>query len=442
MKKIFTYAKGVLSEDEGEVVTEFPVPLIVNGREIATLIASPHELKYLVAGFLRLQGFVSSPDDFELLSVCQDFGAANVRIKGEMPERLKPVLTSGCGSGVTFSMPRSAEVTSGKEYTPAQIFALMDELGKRADRYRSHGGIHSAAVGDGERMLLYAEDIGRHNTLDRIAGEALLKGIDLKGLMLVTSGRISAEMAAKAALLGICLLASRTSPTDMAIKLCEESGITLLGYLRAGRFQVYAYQQRLRVQSEKIKGVAGVILAGGQSSRMGRNKALLPYHGKPLIESVYRVMAELFEQVAVVTNSPDDYSFLPCAKIPDIHAGMGSIAGIHAGLVWSPEERLFVVGCDMPFVEQELVRRLAAMAVGKSCVVPSTPGGLEPLHAIYAKRILPLLDEALTSDRRRIIDILELMEAKVIPVEEIAAISPQFRSFVNLNTPEDYNSLF
>ena len=131
MKKIFTYAKGVLSEDEGEVVTEFPVPLIVNGREIATLIASPHELKYLVAGFLRLQGFVSSPDDFELLSVCQDFGAANVRIKGEMPERLKPVLTSGCGSGVTFSMPRSAEVTSGKEYTPAQIFALMDELGKR-----------------------------------------------------------------------------------------------------------------------------------------------------------------------------------------------------------------------------------------------------------------------------------------------------------------------
>jgi FdhD protein len=317
----------------------------------------------------------------------------------------------------------------------------MNDLARRADRYRSHGGIHSAAVGDGERMILYAEDLGRHNTLDRIAGEALLKGIDLRGMMLVTSGRISTEMAAKAALLGISLLASRTSPTDMAVKLCEESGVTLIGYLRAGQFQVYAHQQRLLIPGEKIKGIAGVILAGGKSSRMGRNKALLPYNGKPLIESVYRVMAELFEQVAVVTNNPEAYAFLPCLKIPDIHVGMGSIAGIHAGLEWSPEERIFVAGCDMPFLEKELVRHLAALSVHESGVVPCTPGGLEPLHAIYAKRLLPMLDEALTSDRKRIIDLVPLMKARVIPAEEVAAISPQFRSFINLNTPEDYNGL-
>jgi len=178
MRKIYSYAKGELRAEEGEVVAEFPVPLVVNGRELATLVASPHELNYLVAGFLRLQGFVASPDDFELLSVCKDFGAANVRIKGELPERLKPVLTSGCGTGVTFSAPVATQVAAGKRYTPAQIFFLMNELAKGADRYRSHGGIHSAAVGDGQRMILYAEDLGRHNTLDRIAGEALLKGIE------------------------------------------------------------------------------------------------------------------------------------------------------------------------------------------------------------------------------------------------------------------------
>jgi FdhD protein len=441
MMRVFSYSKDELNEDESEVVAEFPVPLNVNGREIATLVASPHELNFLVAGFLRLQGFVSTLDDFELLSVCRDFGAANVRIKGELPERLKPVLTSGCGTGITFSTPHSAKVISERRYEPAQIFRLMDELGRHADRYRTHGGIHSAAVGDGERMILYAEDLGRHNTLDRIAGEALLKGVELEGLMLVTSGRISTEMAAKSAHLGISIIASRTSPTDMAVKLCEESGITLIGYMRAGRFQVYSHHERLKMPGEKIKGVAGIILAGGKSSRMGCNKALLTYNGRPLIESIYLIMAELFEQVAVVTNTPEEYDFLPCLKIPDIHIGMGSIAGIHAGLSWSPEERIFVVGCDMPFLEKELVRRLAALSPEENGVVPCSPGGFEPLHAIYSKRILPLLEQALTSDRKRIIDLLELMEAKIIPAEEIATVSPGFRSFVNLNSPEDCSYL-
>lgn len=441
MRTIYRYVKGELQAEEGEVVAEFPLPLTVNGREIATLVASPHELSYLVAGFLRLQGFVASPDDFELLSVCKDFGVANVRIKGELPQRLKPVLTSGCGTGITFTAPRSAKVPTGRKYTPEQVFSLMNDLAGRADRYRTHGGIHSAAVGNGTAMLLYAEDLGRHNTLDRIAGEALLKGVDLSDMMLVTSGRISTEMAAKAALLGISLLASRTSPTDMAVRLCEESGVTLIGYLRAGQFLVYSHRQRLLLPEGKIKGVAGVILAGGKSSRMGRNKALLPYNGTPLIESVYRVMAELFEKVAIVTNSPDEYAFLPCPKIPDIHVGKGSIAGIHAGLTWSPEERLFVVGCDMPFLEKELIRHLADLSAGVSGVVPSTPGGFEPLHAVYAKCLLPLLDEALTADRKRIIDLIPLMKARVIPAAEVAAISPQFRSFINLNTPEDYNAL-
>ncbi len=105
MIPIHTYSKGVLEEHEGEVVSEFPLTLTVNGRELATLVASPHSLNFLVAGFLRLQGFVSSLDDFEMFSVCQDFGAANVRIKVELPEKLKPVLTSGCGTGITFTMP-------------------------------------------------------------------------------------------------------------------------------------------------------------------------------------------------------------------------------------------------------------------------------------------------------------------------------------------------
>jgi FdhD protein len=355
-----------------------------------------------------------------------------------VPEGLKPFLTSGCGTGITFTLPAALKVNSGNRFTPEQILSLMESLAKQADRYRSHGGIHSAAVGDGERMILYAEDLGRHNTIDRIAGEALLKGIDLSGMMMVTSGRVSTEMAAKAAQLGISLIASRTSPTDLAAKLCEDSGITLIGYVRGGRFQIYSRPEGVQLSPPKIAGVAGAILAGGQSSRMGRNKALLPVFGKPLIEEIFRKMSGLFEEVVVVTNSPEEYAFLPCAKIPDIHIGKGSMAGVHAALEWSPKPWLFVVACDMPFLDPAAVRSLAGRLDNKVAIVPCSSGGFEPLHSFYSKKIAPLLDEALTADRPKILDLLQTIDTDFIPAEEVALISPDFRTFVNLNRPEEY----
>jgi len=248
MGKVLFYQNGSVRAEEADVVREFPLELVVNGQDLATLITSPHELRFMVAGFLRLQGFVRELGDFDLFSVCEDFGIANVKIRGELPERLKPTLTSGCGTGITFALPKTAESGSGRRvpagaFTTAAVFGLMEELARKADNYKSHGGIHSAAVGDQGGMLLYAEDIGRHNTLDRIAGEALFKSIDLSGKALVTSGRVSTEMVAKAVQLGISLIASRTSPTDMAVRMCEEAGITLIGYLRSGRFNVYSHPE-------------------------------------------------------------------------------------------------------------------------------------------------------------------------------------------------------
>jgi FdhD protein len=255
MKVVHVYSGGKLTPGEADVVGEFPLVLRVNDREIVTLIASPHDLRFLVAGFLRVQGFVSSVEDFLVLSVCNDYGIANVRIRGELPGELKPILTSGCGTGITFTLPGSGELAKiapgAVPMLPSAIFTLMEQLALKAEKYRSHGGVHSAAVGDQQgSLLLHAEDIGRHNTFDRLAGEALLKGVDLAGRLLVTSGRISTEMAAKAAALGIPLIASRTSPTDMAIRICQEAGIVLIGYLRGARFKVYAHPELLSVDAD------------------------------------------------------------------------------------------------------------------------------------------------------------------------------------------------
>ena len=253
MKDVHVYADGKLLPGKAEVVGEFPLVLRVNDRELVTLIASPHDLRLLVAGFLRLQGFVNRVEDFLMLSVCRDYGIANVRIRGELPRELKPILTSGCGTGITYALPGAGGTArlSGirKPVAPGAVFALMEQLFLHAEQYKSHGGVHSAAVGDLDgRILLHAEDIGRHNTFDRLAGEALLSGVDLSGRLLVTSGRISAEMAAKAAALGIPLIASCTSPTDLAIIICQEAGITLIGYLRGARFQVYAHPELLSIR--------------------------------------------------------------------------------------------------------------------------------------------------------------------------------------------------
>lgn len=279
MGKTVSYRNGRLESGEKEVVREFPLKLTVNHREIATLICSPHDLKFLVAGFLRLQGFVRTVEDFLMLSVCNDFGIANVGIRGEVPDRLRPVLTSGCGAGIGFTFNKPAQDpstpcgTSPRNYRPSEIFAMMEQLARLAENYKNHGGIHSAAVGDGSSILLYAEDLGRHNTLDRIAGEALLKGIDLSGTMLVTSGRVSTELSAKAATLGISMIASRTSPTDMAVKMCEEAGIVLVGYVRGGRFTIYTCPERIAceermdvpVSDRRIHRMTGAVLTDGAS---------------------------------------------------------------------------------------------------------------------------------------------------------------------------------
>jgi FdhD protein len=454
------------------VVQEYPLKLVVNGRELATLIASPHRLNFLVAGFLRLQGFVSSLDDILVLGICAERGVAEVRIRGEVPERLRPTLTSGCGTGIVFNFSNVANpltmvppplVGGGEEegeasgaavaqrFTPDAVFSLMRELSRRAEQYASHGGIHSAAAGDGERLLLFAEDLGRHNTLDRIAGEALFKGVDLRGQLVATSGRISTEMVAKAAQLGILAVASRTSPTDMAVRAAEAAGITLIGYLRGDSFEVYSHPERLAVGERhavpaphgggRIPGVTGVILAGGESRRMGCDKSLLPIAGARFIERIYRQMAALFDEVIIVTNSPGLYEELPCRKVPDLYPVKGSLAGIHSGLSHARSDRIFVVACDMPFLSAEVIRRLCARSEAADVIIPRSERGVEPLHALYDTRCLPAVEELLDAGEKKIVRFFPQVRVCEVPPTAFADCDPDGRSFRNINTPQEYFAL-
>jgi len=445
----FTYSDKNLTPLTTSIVNEFPVKLIVNGQEIATLISSPHDLRFLVAGFLRLQGFILALDDFDMFSVCEEFGIANIKLKSELPKKLKPVLTSGCGSGITFSLPSDSntiQTTTDSHlcFTPENIFHLMNELAQRADNYKNHGGIHSAAIARNGHLMLYAEDIGRHNTFDRIAGEALFKGINLNGTELVTSGRVSSEMVSKASLMGVKLIASRTSPTDMAVKLCEKAGICLVGYVRGNKFNVYAHPEKIEPISdrEKIEGVTGVILAGGASRRMGKNKALLELDGMTIIESTYHKLFSIFHEVLIVTNSPELYEFIPCRKVPDLFSDIGSIAGIHSALSHSSYETVFVTACDMPNINTDLICKLYSnFGNSYDALIPYSSGGQEPLHAYYSRTSLPIFTTAIKDNKLKIIDCLKKINTKFVNWNELQSVNGADSSFINVNTPEEFQKL-
>lgn len=441
---IIRISQGRSQQLQRSVVEEYPLRLRVNGKELATLVCSPHQLNFLLAGFFRLQGFIESLDDIQSLGVCSDFGLAEVRLSGELPERLQPTLTSGCGTGIAYNLPQQLlgrNKQRPRYYDTESLLRLMRELNELTEQYRSHGGIHSAAIGDRDGLLLlHAEDIGRHNTLDRVAGEAMFRNIELQDKMLVTSGRVSTEMVAKAARLGIGLLATRTSPTDKAIALCEQAGITLVGYVRGRNMEVYSHPQQLRMAEsvERIAGVTGVILAGGESRRMGSDKSLLPIQGARFIDHVYQRMASLFEEVIIVTNSPELYNEIPCRKVPDIYYAQGSLAGVHSGLAHAKTERIFVVGCDMPFVSPAVVREICSHAANGDLVMPHSSSGHEPLHALYSKSCLPAMERVLDAGLRRIMLFFDQVNLVELPASAIRRLDPQEKSFQNINTPEDY----
>lgn len=426
------------------MVEEYPLRLRVNGRDLATLVCSPHQLNFLLAGFFCLQGFVESLDDILSLGVCTDFGLAEVRLKVEVPERLQPTLTSGCGTGIAYNLPQqllNERQQRPRYYDANSVLRLMNELNNLIDQYRNHGGIHSAAAGDRDGLLLlHAEDIGRHNTLDRLAGEAMFRKINLQDQMLVTSGRVSTEMVAKAARLGIGLIASRTSPTDKAISLCQQAGITLIGYVRGQNMEVYSHQEQLRITptSDPIGGVTGVILAGGESRRMGSDKSLLPVEGARFIDHIYRRMAGLFEKVIIVTNSPALYNKIPCPKVPDIYYAQGALAGIHSGLAHAKTDKVFVVGCDMPFISSAMVKKICSYSAKADLVIPYSSNGHEPLHALYSKSCLPAIEQVLDAGLKRIMLFFDQVRLVELPASLIRKYDPQERSFQNINTPEDY----
>jgi FdhD protein len=253
MRPALVWRDGALRAAEVPVVREIPVTLRLNGREIITLLASDDALDYLAAGFLRGEGFVSRPEDIRAIRVDPDAGTVDVEAAAVDPlaEKLleRRAVTSGCGKGTTFTHALDAlqarAAPPGPRVSVAEVRRLVRELLAGSALYREAGGVHSAGLATAAGIVIFRDDIGRHNAVDKIHGECFLRGIPVEDKILLTTGRVSSEILVKAAKLGVPVLVSRSSATDLALELAGRTGITVIGQVRGGGLTVYAGEERV-----------------------------------------------------------------------------------------------------------------------------------------------------------------------------------------------------
>jgi FdhD protein len=240
------------SDIELTVAKEFMFTIFLNDQELATILCSPGNLRYLAVGFLASEGLIESKEEIKKIKVDDWMGTAHIEIEGndKIDEGYftKRLIASGCGGAATFySLADAAtpKVESPTKISPDEVFALVSEFQHGSQLYLATHGVHSAALADRKEILIFSEDVGRHNAIDKIFGRCLLEDIPTNDRIIISSGRISSEISHKVAKRGIPIIVSLSAPTSLGLKTADKLGITLIGSVRGKKMNVYTHPDRI-----------------------------------------------------------------------------------------------------------------------------------------------------------------------------------------------------
>jgi len=212
-------------------------------------------MDYLAIGFLQSEGLITDKSELKKVKIDQEKGVVEVVTKektSSLVEELygKRTITSGCGKGTIFynavDSLKCEKIEIELEVSTNQALKLIKKLQEKAELFKKTGGSHSSALCNLEDILIFNEDIGRHNAVDKIVGEAVIKGLVLTDKLLVSSGRISSEILLKVAKLRLPILISRAAPTSLTVEMAEQLGITLIGFARGKRMNIYSHAWRVK----------------------------------------------------------------------------------------------------------------------------------------------------------------------------------------------------
>jgi FdhD protein len=252
-RELFTYKDGETNETRRNIVREAPLTIMLNGRELATLVCSPHSFELLAVGFLVSEGILQNHDDIKNISCQPEQGIVWVDTNNDAERTdgfLRRAFSSCCGKGrpsmhFLNDYEQIQPISNKSSFTVKELLGFAEALSEKAQTFNFTGGVHEAALAHGDHFVAYFEDIGRHNALDRILGYTFLNNIDTSDKVIVLSGRIASEMLTKAARIGVPVVVSRSAPTCLSIDLAEQLGITLIGFARGDNLNIYTHPERI-----------------------------------------------------------------------------------------------------------------------------------------------------------------------------------------------------
>ncbi len=239
--------KDTSSEEiEDHIAIEKRVRILVNGRNVLNLYCTPTMVRELAVGIIHNEGLISGEWCAERISI--EYGEeikVDIPSSGTVYEGEKTV-TSGCAGGISLLQKIPEKIApDDTAFNAETIKRIFMDFQKKSGGYKMTGGVHSAALTDGQTFLTFAEDIGRHNAVDKVIGYCILENISFEKKIMLASGRLSSEIVAKCARCGIPILVSRAAPTSLAVGMAESSGITMIGFMRGDRMNIYTGRHRI-----------------------------------------------------------------------------------------------------------------------------------------------------------------------------------------------------
>lgn len=253
------YTKDGMTAVGDTVIVEYPLTIYINDQEWITLLCSGKDQYYLAIGFMFSEGIIKSIAEIEDWHMNQEAGKIYLNVKENIGLRNmmkgKRTVTTGCGKGTVFYDVLDALTTktinNSMKIGAELIIDKAAEFQKKSQLFIETGGVHACALYERDKLVCYHEDIGRHNALDKVIGQMLVSNISLQEGWLLVSGRISSEIVIKASRVNIGLLASRSAPTNLAVEMAGKIQMTLIGFARGNRFNLYTGDERLLFNSKE-----------------------------------------------------------------------------------------------------------------------------------------------------------------------------------------------
>jgi len=249
IRRIYKQGAGKPKSLKDKVAAEHSLMIRANETDLVALLCSPEDLEYLAVGFLFSEGLIQGKQDIKEIVQDETNGIIDIAtvkkgtFSGDTASH-QLIGSSGARTIVSTDRDRGA-IESALTITPAEIFGLIEEFVHRSQVFATTGGVHSAALCGADRILVFSEDIGRHNALDKVFGECLLRALPTEEHIVITSGRVSSEIVKKAARSKVPVLISKSAPTNRGVQLAADLGITLIGFVREERMNLYTHTRRV-----------------------------------------------------------------------------------------------------------------------------------------------------------------------------------------------------